>query len=50
VKVWEVAIFKQPGCSSKVWGDFTHVRPIADSVCHAKVGCLGYCLAIVWEG
>jgi len=49
VKVQEVAIFKQPGCGSKVWGDFAHVRPIADSVRRAKVDCLGYCLAIVWE-
>ena len=44
VKVQEVAIFKQPGCGSKVWGDFAHVGPITDSVCCAKVLLPGHCL------
>ena len=49
VEVWEAAVFKHPGCSSKVWGGFTHVGSITDSMCHAQLDCLSNCLAIVWE-
>jgi len=49
MEVQEATIFQQSGCGSKVWGNFTHVRPITYSMCRAQVDGIVYCLAIVWE-